>query len=131
MTADVTMMIYSAILALVMFLVPGMFRAKGWTPAGFLLLPGNRDNLPEHTPASGRADRAAKNMIEAMVLFVPLVAAARALNLPDEATALGAQVFFFARLVYFPVYVIGIPGLRTALWLASLVGLAMMLRAVL
>ena len=131
MTVDVTMMVYATILALLMFLTPGMIRVKGWTPGGLMLLLGNRDNLPEASPASARVDRAAKNMIEGMVLFVPLVAAARLANVPDEATALGAQLFFWARVVYYPVYLIGIPGVRSLAWAVSLVGLVMMVLALL
>ena len=37
--------------------------------------------------------------------------------------ALGAQLFFWARLVYAPVYLAGVPWVRTAVWLVSIVGL--------
>jgi uncharacterized MAPEG superfamily protein len=38
-------------------------------------------------------------------------------------TALGAQIYFWGRLVYLPVYLIGIPYLRTVVWIISLWGL--------
>jgi uncharacterized MAPEG superfamily protein len=38
-------------------------------------------------------------------------------------TAIGAQVYFWARVAYLPVYVVGIPYLRTAVWAASLWGI--------
>ena len=40
---------------------------------------------------------------------------------------LGAEVFFWSRLVYLVVYYAGIPVLRTAVWGVSIVGLAMMI----
>jgi uncharacterized MAPEG superfamily protein len=42
---------------------------------------------------------------------------------------LGAQVFIWARLVYLPVYILGITYLRSAVWVAGIVGLAMMVLA--
>ncbi len=66
-------------------------------------------------------------MLEAMVLFTPLVLAARAAGVPETETALGAQLFFWGRLVYFPVYLIGIPGVRTLVWAVALVGMILIL----
>jgi len=43
----------------------------------------------------------------------------------------GAQLFFWARVVYVPVYWAGIPLLRTGVWAASIAGLVMMLSALL
>jgi uncharacterized MAPEG superfamily protein len=42
-------------------------------------------------------------------------------------TALGAALFFYARLAYAVIYVAGIPWLRTAVWCVSVVGLVMIL----
>ena len=42
----------------------------------------------------------------------------------NSATLLGAQLFFWARLAYAVVYLAGIPWLRTAVWLVSVIGLA-------
>ena len=44
---------------------------------------------------------------------------------------LGAQIYFWARLVYLPVYVIGIPFLRSAIWMAATAGLLMVVVALL
>jgi len=38
-------------------------------------------------------------------------------------SALGAQVYLYARLLYVPLYAFGIVGLRTVVWVASFVGL--------
>jgi uncharacterized MAPEG superfamily protein len=38
-------------------------------------------------------------------------------------TALGAQLFFWARLAYAAIYLAGIPWLRTAAWTVSVIGL--------
>jgi uncharacterized MAPEG superfamily protein len=40
-------------------------------------------------------------------------------------TGLGAQLFFWPRVIYFVIYVIGLPWLRTGLWVISLIGLVL------
>jgi uncharacterized MAPEG superfamily protein len=57
------------------------------------------------------------------VLFAALVLVAQAAGKANAVTALGAQLFFWGRLVYALVYIAGIPWLRTAVWFVSVVGL--------
>jgi uncharacterized MAPEG superfamily protein len=49
-------------------------------------------------------------------------------GLGEQATA-GAAGFFWARVVYLPVYLLGITYLRSAVWGVGVAGLAMMLLA--
>jgi uncharacterized MAPEG superfamily protein len=58
-----------------------------------------------------------------------LVVTAMAKNSPGS--ALGAQIYFWARAVYIPIYAAGIPVARTLVWAASIVGLVMVLLAAL
>ena len=90
---------------------------------GLPALAGNRDGLPPVTGWAGRAQRAHHNMLENLVLFAALVLVAVVTNKTNATTLLGAQLFFWARLAYAGVYLAGIPWLRTALWLISVVGL--------
>ncbi len=108
-------------------LVASLLRAKAWTPKGLMLAFGNRDNLPEATPLAGRAQRAAANSLENLLFFAALALAAQAAGATNERVLLGAQVFLWARVIYVPVYVIGVPFVRTGVWTVSIVGLAMML----
>jgi uncharacterized MAPEG superfamily protein len=48
----------------------------------------------------------------------------------DQQATLGAQVFFWARLIYLPVYWAGITYVRSLIWGVGTVGLAMMLLAI-
>jgi len=91
---------------------------------GLPTLVGNRANLPPCTGWAGRAQRAHHNMLESLVLFAALVLVAVAANKTNDSTVFAAQLFFWARLAYALVYVIGIPWLRTAVWLASVWALA-------
>lgn len=127
---DVQALVYSSALTLVMLLSASMLRSKGWTPDGMKIAFGNRDNAVEGSALARRADRAAKNMLEAMVMFIAVVAAARFAGRGADA-ALGATVFFWARVVYWAVYLAGVPYVRTAVWFVGVAGTVMVARAAL
>jgi uncharacterized MAPEG superfamily protein len=64
-------------------------------------------------------------MLENLALFAPLLIVAQLAGRTDATTAHGAEIFFWARLVYAFVYTIGIPYLRTLVWTISIIGLIM------
>jgi uncharacterized MAPEG superfamily protein len=92
---------------------------------GLPRLAGNRDDLPPIEGWPGRAARAHRNLLESLVLFAALVLVAAVAGKLNAATALGAQLFFWARLVYAVVYLAGVPWARTAVWAVSVVGLVL------
>jgi uncharacterized MAPEG superfamily protein len=92
---------------------------------GLPLLAGNRENMPAITGWAGRAERAHRNMLQSLVLFTILVLVAQVTGRLDATTALGAQLFFWARLAYAAVYVIGLPWIRTLVWLIAVIGLVL------
>jgi uncharacterized MAPEG superfamily protein len=121
--------IASGILTLLMLLVASAFCAKVWEPGGVMVAFGNREGVAPPLDMGGRADRAAKNMLEGMVMLLAVVLAAQLAGKGAQAAA-GASVFFWARLVYWPVYMAGIIYLRTAVWFVSIIGLLMIVWAV-
>ena len=95
--------------------------------SGSLKLPlstlvGNREEPLDKPGYFGRIDRAFNNLLQAMVMFAPLVLAVELTGQHSELTALGAMLFFYARIGYFIVYTIGIPWVRSAVWGVALVG---------
>jgi len=130
MTALLELTMYFTIWTLLTVVVGGAIRNQEWTKEGRQIGLGNRDNLKEATPMGGRAERAAKNSIEAAVFFVPLALIANAAGLDSE-VMLGAQIAFWARIAYVPIYVAGIKYLRSFVWIVGVVGYAMMVSAVL
>ncbi len=130
MTAPLTLVVYMAIVTWLLIVLASLIRPKAWTPAGLMIAFGNRENLPQATPFAGRVERAARNTLENFVLFAAIALVAHATNSGSARVALGAEVFFWARLVYIPIYCVGLPYLRTATWAVSVVGLAMMVTAV-
>jgi uncharacterized MAPEG superfamily protein len=92
---------------------------------GLNTLAGNREGMPELTGFAGRARRAHLNMIENMVLFTALVLVAAVAGKANATTAMGALIFFWARLIYAVIYLLGIPWLRTLSWVVSVIGMVM------
>jgi uncharacterized MAPEG superfamily protein len=84
---------------------------------------GNRQDAAALTGWADRAHRAHRNLLESLVLFAILVLAAQATGKLSPMTALGAEIFFYARIAYALVYIAGIPVLRTLIWTISVVGL--------
>ncbi len=69
--------------------------------------------------------RAHLNMIENLVLFAALVLIAAVAGKANATTAMGAMIFFWGRLAYAVIYLVGIPWLRTLAWFVSVIGMAM------
>ena len=124
MTPELRLLVWSIALALAQMLL-ALFAAVA--QVGLRPLVGNRASLPDLTGWAARAQRAHRNMLESLPLFAALVIAGQLAGRSNAVTALGAQLFFWGRLAYAPVYVIGVPWLRTALWGVSFVGLLQIL----
>ncbi len=75
----------------------------------------------------GRLTRAQANFAEtfpiAIVALIGVVVAGRT----SEWTAIGGWIWLGARLVYLPLYAMGVPKWRTLIYLVSMIGLAMAL----
>ena len=119
-SADLSLLVWSVVLCAVQ-LVIAVATAQG--QVGLAALIGDREGMPTLTGRAGRAARAHRNMLESLVLFAALVLTAHASMRVNETVLLGAQLFFWARVVYAVVYLIGVPWLRTGVWAVSVIGL--------
>ena len=122
MSPDLKYLLLSAILCFVQMLIAATGANQ---QVGLPTLAGNREDLPTMTGWAGRVRRAHLNMIENLVLFAALVLIAAAAGKANATTAMGAMIFFWARLAYAVIYLIGLPWLRTLLWFVSVIGMAM------
>ena len=77
--------------------------------------------------ACGRATRALGNYVENLGPFVAMALALIATGHAGGLGALGATIWILARIVYLPIYLMGVIYVRTALWAVSVIGLLMML----
>jgi len=122
MKPELMLLAWAVVLTLAQMLVAATGAASQY---GVMALFGNREGLPVLTGWAGRADRAHHNMLENLVLFAALVLICAVTNKTNATTLLGAQLFIWARLAYAVIYLAGIPYLRTATWLVSVIGLIM------
>jgi uncharacterized MAPEG superfamily protein len=78
-----------------------------------------------------RSDKALRNFHETWPVFIVLALIAH-LAVPGDAVIFwGAMVYFAARLVYLPLYLAGVFGLRSLVWNVATLGLGAMFFGVL
>jgi uncharacterized MAPEG superfamily protein len=88
---------------------------------------------PKDRPQSAWAQRmmaAHLNAVENLVIFAPLVLAARALGIATAVTAFACALYFWARLAHVVVYTLGIPVLRTLSFAAGFVAEVLLVLAI-
>jgi uncharacterized MAPEG superfamily protein len=124
---EIQMLCWSLVLGLVQLVIATSMAAKD-QGLPYNLTP--RDLPPPPVSVvTGRLQRAFGNFRETFVYFATAVVVVSLLNKTNANTALGAQLYFWARVVYVPVYAAGLPVVRTLVWAASIVGLVMVLGA--
>jgi uncharacterized MAPEG superfamily protein len=122
MTVELTMLVYSVGLLLIIVLIQG---GAGIIANGLLAQAGSRDELPEKKVFHARVTRLRDNMIENLLMFAPVVLVANAAGVSNETTVLGALLFFYARLAHAIIYLAGWPYIRPVPFAIGLVGIVM------
>lgn len=125
MTTELTVLAWSVILLLVTI----AFQAAVTTSSvGLDYNVSNRDEGRQPASVTAqRAKRALANFLETYPAFVALALALAVTGKSGGIGATGALVWIVARALFFPIYVVGIPFVRTLAWAASIIGLVMML----
>ena len=91
---------------------------------------GARDaDGPAPGKIGGRLERALDNFVQTFVFFAAAVLMGQALGKHSPTSVWGAQLYFWARVAYVPLYAFGIPVARTLAWGVSFAGIAMALWA--
>ena len=127
MTVEIQMLAWSVALGLVQSLLAAALMTH---QRGLKWNTGARDG--KAAPLSGvaaRMERASHNFLETFPFFAAAVLAVVLTQRTSPETALGAQVYFWARLAYVPLYAAGVPYARTLVWAASIWGLLQVLWA--
>ena len=127
MTTELNMLCWSVVLGLVQIAIAATCmigqRGLSWTVSA-------RDGVaPPLTGIAGRLDRARANFLETFPLFLAAVLAGHLLQRHDSMTVLGAQLYFWARLAYVPLYAAGIAYVRTLAFAVSFAGIVLLLGA--
>jgi uncharacterized MAPEG superfamily protein len=125
MTIELTMLALSVVLGLVQIVLSAHAKAlvTGYRWAG-----GSRDEpRPPLTPLAGRLERALGNFLETFPLFAAAVLIAHAAGRHDWMTEWGAQLYFWGRVIYLPLYASGVFLLRSLFWNVPTFGIILIL----
>lgn len=121
MTTDLSMLAWTAGITALFWVPYILARIVQYGPVEALTY--RADNKPVAAWAE-RAKKAHYNAVENLVVFAALVLAAHLAGAANDATAAAAITYFWARLAHYPLYISGIPFMRTLAfaigWLAQI-----------
>jgi uncharacterized MAPEG superfamily protein len=128
MPIELTMLAYSVALLFVLVIIQANagVMAQGLTP-----LANSRDGLPPPSGFHARMKRVVDNHREGLMMFAPLALIAAQQGISTSTTVLGAQLFFYSRVVHALLYIFGVPMVRPLAWAVGLVGTVMIFLAIL
>ena len=127
MTTDLMMLAWSAALCALLWVPYILARIGAW---GLVDTVGYPDSPPDVPVWSARIKKAHANLVENLLPFGVLVLVAHVGGMANEATALGATLFFCSRVAHAIVYTVGIPWLRTVAFFGGFVGQVMIFIAI-
>lgn len=122
MSIELSMLLYSVILFFIIVMAQALL---GIAQNGLTAQAGSRDNLSEPTILRQRLQRLVANLQENLVMFAVIVLVADAMGASNETTALGASLFFYARVAHAVVYGLGWPWVRPVCWAVAMCGMIM------
>jgi uncharacterized MAPEG superfamily protein len=129
MSVELTCLFWSVLLALVYLSTQTFYRKA---ELGVLQDVGPRDNEQQvQGKVAGRADRAWRNFQETWPAFIALVAVIEFSGASDAFTQWGAMIYLAFRVIYLPLYLIGVRWVRTFSWNIATAGIAAMFVGVL
>lgn len=120
LTIDLRVLVYTGVLSLLIPVIYLIGRMK--TKDGLKWGMSNRDQPLEIPAWARRAERAHANLTENLAPFAILVLVAHVAGEANELTALGARIFFWARVAHVAIYTAGITGLRSLAFFAGMAG---------
>jgi uncharacterized MAPEG superfamily protein len=124
MTVELQLLAWSVPLLIVHIAVQGAFVAP---LRGAVWNAGPRDEgQPPLGKHPGRAQRALENFKETYPAFIALALALSVTSRTGGNGTLGAWMWFAGRIAYLPLYLLGVPWLRTLAYGVALAGLLLM-----
>ncbi|MBA16439.1 MAG: hypothetical protein CMN73_08785 [Sphingomonas sp.] len=124
MTTELAVLIWGCVLALVHIFAAATAKTAQY---GSKWNMSARDaELPPPNPLNGRLVRAQNNFFETFPIVIALILTLSATGTANGTTATGALLWLGARVIYLPLYALGIPVVRTLIFLVSVIGIAML-----
>jgi uncharacterized MAPEG superfamily protein len=127
MTIEMKLMAWSLVLAVIQILAFDVARTGQY---GFKWNTGPRDEaMPPLNVVAERLGRAQANLYETLPLFIAAVLGLHLLGISTPMTVLGAQLWFWGRVAYVPLYALGVRMVRSLVWIVSFFGLMLLIGA--
>jgi uncharacterized MAPEG superfamily protein len=127
MTQELRLLLWTLVLGLVQ-LVAAAVAKRLQEPRGWAAGPRDED-VPRYSGIAARLARGQANLMETLPFFAAAILVCHALGREGGQSAWGAQLYFWGRVVYVPLYALGIPYVRTLVWIAATAGLGLVLAA--
>jgi uncharacterized MAPEG superfamily protein len=127
MTTELLMLALSVVLGFVHIIVSTIATTSQY--GSKWNLSARDDEMPPLKGIAGRLQRALHNFLETFPFFAAAVLIADATNRHNWLALWGSQIYFYARVVYLPLYAAGIPVVRTLVWTVATLGIVMVLLA--
>ncbi|MET0387680.1 MAG: MAPEG family protein [Polyangiales bacterium] len=129
MSTELVLLGWTLVLALLHVLLPAFARTREVGTA-YSLGPRDGGSAPPGV-LTGRLQRAQSNFFETMPLFAIAVLIAHVAGREGPLTLWGSVLYLTGRLLYLPLYALGVPVVRSIAWAVALVGFLTVLRAAL
>lgn len=125
MSVELSMLLLATILGMLQLAVAAR---AGNSQRGLKWNVGARDEEgPPISKGAARLERARRNFMETYPFFVAIVIAGALIDRHNLATIYGAELYLAGRVIYLPLYALGVPVLRTLIWLAASIGIVLVL----
>ncbi len=122
-TTELTVLGWSFVLFLAHLMVQATAALKD---QGAAFNAGPRDDPPPLGAVAGRARRTFDNFKETYPVFIALALGLAVTGRSGGLAAEGAWIWLGARIVYIPLYLLGVPYLRSLAWGVAALGLVLM-----
>lgn len=126
MTTELTMLAWATVLGLLNVVITGPLTVAQFGAAYGL---SSRDERKEATGIPARVNRALANFLQTFPFFAVAVLVAHVADRHSVWTVRGAELYFWARLLFLPCYAFNIIYARTACFLLAVAGIVMVLSA--
>jgi len=120
MSDEIYWLTWNVVLTAAMVIPYALYRMKklgGLFQVFLTPLPGDS---PFDDAWAHRAYRAHMNAFEGIALFAPLAISVQVAGMSSDITVLACATYFWARLVYAPLYYFDVPILKTTVWFIGL-----------
>lgn len=116
MSFELYMLALATLLFLLAFIPGALYKTNAYGGLSWLVSNREVSDKPPLTGAAARAERAHANLKENFPAFVAAILILAYSGHYTMGTAVASAVFVAARILYIPVYIGGIPPLRTLFW---------------